>query len=334
MCAEKVKQALVVYSPGCANPSYLDEVLGYVTRRLCEIDLMNVRVVPLHENSIACLLFNYEPLDLIVVAGGDKTIRCVLESLAQTRMKVPVGLIPLGSDTLLAGKLGVKPCHEREDVDEAIKIIAGGATFAMDLGRINGRYFAIDAVIGNIPPVVLAPESNISRNFGVLSHLTPFVQSMGKRSMLCRFLFESEGFYRLASSIFVTNARGVGAGGEESDGIDELSDGYLYLCIVNPLSLSDYGRLAYRFGAWYLSGTVSGDAPLLIKKIRHVRIETEREAPAMVDGEIWGTSPVEIDIVPGAVNVIVPPRRPPTPQQSESAQIVQGADITAAFDVP
>jgi diacylglycerol kinase (ATP) len=327
LCAEKIKQALVVYSPACANPSYLDEVLGYVARRLCDSEMINVRIVPLHENSIACLLFNYEPLDLIVVAGGDKTVRCVLESLAQTKLKVPVGLIPLGSDTLLAAKLGIKPCHEREDIEEAVKVIAAGNTVAMDLGRINGRYFAIDAVIGNIPPVVLAPESNISRNFGVLSHLTPFVQSMGKRSLLCRILFESEGFYRLASSIFITNARGVGASqnpggladgngsafgntngtGGSSTGIEDLSDGSLYLCIVNPLSLGDYGRLAYRFGAWYLSGTVSGDAPLLIKKIRQVRIETDREAPLMIDGEIWGTTPVEIEVVPGAVNVIVPP---------------------------
>jgi diacylglycerol kinase (ATP) len=327
--SEKVKQALVVYSPGCANPSYLDEVLGYVARRLCDAEMINVRIVPLHENSIACLLFNYEPLDLIIVAGGDNTVRCVLESLAQTRLKVPVGMIPLGGNTLLAAKVGIKPCHEREDIDAAINVISAGHTVAMDLGRINGRYFAIDAVIGNIPPVVLAPESNISRNFGVLSHLTPFVQSMGKRSLLCRFMFESEGFYRLASSIFITNARGVAAcsntsdgsgngisnnagaingngAGASSSGIEDLSDGYLYLCIVNPLSLGDYGRLAYRFGAWYLSGTVSGDAPLLVKKIRQVRIETDREAQAMVDGEIWGTTPVEIDVVPGAVNLIVP----------------------------
>lgn len=372
MCAEKVKQALVVYSPVCANPSYLDEVLGYVTRRLCETDLMNVRVVPFYENEpMACLLFNYEPLDLILVAGGDKTVRCVLESLAQTGLKVPVGMIPLGGDTLLAAKLGIKPCHEREDIEEAIRIISEGHTIAMDLGRINGRYFAIDAVIGNIPPVVLAPESNISRNFGVLSHLTPFVQSMGKRSMGCRFLFETDGFYRAASSIFVTNARGVGGiahrelnghgidpgpvigppngangtsgqadgsggngnghhngnnsvvghgnGNGNTTGIEDLSDGFLYLCIVNPLTLGDYGRLAYRFGAWYLSGTVSGDAPLLIKKIRKVRIETDREAPAMVDGEIWGTTPVDIEVVPGAVNVIVPFRPPTEPVETKDA---------------
>src|ERR1700739_4861313 len=123
MCADRVKQALVVYSPEAANPSYLDEVLGQVTRRLCEQDFYNVRVVALPENSSECLLFNYEHFDVIIVIGGDKTARCVLESLAQTHSKVPVGLLPLGADTLLAAKLGIKNCNEREEVDVALQTI-------------------------------------------------------------------------------------------------------------------------------------------------------------------------------------------------------------------
>jgi diacylglycerol kinase family enzyme len=321
---EEVKQALVVYSPQAANPSYLDEVLGYITRRLCDIDFYNVRAIPMSEDSIACLLFAYEPLDLIVVAGGDKTTRCVLESLAQSRLQIPVGLVPLGGDTLLAAKLGIKPCHDRDDLDEALDVIAAGKTFAMDMGRVNGRYFAIDAVIGNIPPVVLAPESNISRQLGVLSHLTPFVQSMGTRATFYRFLEEDtgEGFCKLASSIFVTNARGVGAGA--GNGVAELSDGYLYLCIVNPLKLSDYGRIAYRFGAWYLSGIVGGDAPFTIRKIKKLRIESERPQPAMVDGEIWGETPVDIDLVAGAVQVLVPQAM----LEEASAELVEGETLS------
>jgi diacylglycerol kinase (ATP) len=315
--ASQVKQALLVYSPECANPSYLDEVLGYVARRLCQMDLWNVRAVPLSEQStVACLLFTYEPLDLIIVVGGDLATRCVLESLAQTQLKLPVGLVPLGTDTLLAGKLGIKPCHEREDVEHAIQIIAARNISPMDLGKINGRYFAIDAVIGNIPPVVLAPESTMNRNFGVIGHLMPFVKSVGQRSMSARVLIESEGFYRLASSIFITNARGVGP--TTGSGIEELSDGLLRLCMVNPLSLSDYGRLAYRFGAWYVSGVVSGDAPLLVKEVRQVRIETDRQAPVMVDGEIWGTTPCDIEVVPGAVNVIIPARQDQNREQTHA----------------
>jgi diacylglycerol kinase (ATP) len=300
----EIKQALVVYSPSCANPSYLDEVLGYLTRRLSELDSWNVRLVPMSEQSIACLLFTYKPPDLIIIVGGDLTTRSVLESLAQTQLKTPVALLPLGSDTLLAGKLGIKPCHEREDVEKAIQIISNWNIASMDLGKINGRYFAIDAVIGNIPPVVLAPESHINRNFGLIGHLMPFVKSVGQRSLMARVLIGSEGFYRLASSIFVTNARGVGP--TTGSGIQELNDGMLSLCLVNPLSLGDYGRLAYRFGAWYVSGTVSGDAPLLVKEVRQVRIETDREAPVMVDGEVWGTTPCDIEVVAGAVNVLVP----------------------------
>lgn len=334
MRSEEVKQALVVYSPEAANPSYLDEVLGYITRRLCDLDFYNVRAIPMGEDSIACLLFAYEPLDLIVVAGGDKTTRCVLESLAQSKLQIPVGLVPLGGDTLLAAKLGIKPCHDRDDLDEALDVIAAGKTFAMDMGRVNSRYFAIDAVIGNIPPVVLAPESNISRHLGVLSHLTPFVQSMGTRATFYRFLEEDtgEGFCKLASSIFVTNARGVGAG--SGNGIKELSNGYLYLCIVNPLKLSDYGRIAYRFGAWYLSGIVGGDAPFTIRKINKLRIESERPQPAMVDGEIWGNTPVDIDLVAGAVHVLVPQTMLDEAANEEADQETLSFHVESSESVP
>jgi diacylglycerol kinase family enzyme len=43
---------------------------------------------------------------------------------------------------------------------------------------------------------------------------------------------------------------------------------------------------------------------------REVRIEANGRVPVQGDGELIGTTPVTITLIPHALNVIVPPRQP------------------------
>jgi diacylglycerol kinase (ATP) len=45
-----------------------------------------------------------------------------------------------------------------------------------------------------------------------------------------------------------------------------------------------------------------------VDAMREVRIEANRPVPVQGDGEVIGTTPVTVKLIPRALNVIVPPR--------------------------
>ncbi len=70
---------------------------------------------------------------LLVVAGGDGTVRAVAEYLAETQESVELGIVPLGTGNLLARNLGV-PLN---DVAAAFARALTGEARAIDVGWVD-----------------------------------------------------------------------------------------------------------------------------------------------------------------------------------------------------
>ncbi|MEN6343447.1 MAG: diacylglycerol kinase family protein, partial [Methanospirillum sp.] len=77
----------------------------------------------------------YNGVPLVIVGGGDGTIRAVLPAVA--RQKVVLGILPLGTANNFARSVGVPM-----DLVGAVDAIASGRSTAVDLGVINGEFFA------------------------------------------------------------------------------------------------------------------------------------------------------------------------------------------------
>jgi diacylglycerol kinase family enzyme len=82
----------------------------------------------------------------IIIGGGDGTISSVVDHFAYTG--IVFGLLPLGTANSFARTLGVPL-----DLPGAIDILVGGKVADVDLGKINGDYFANGSSIG-MPAIV------------------------------------------------------------------------------------------------------------------------------------------------------------------------------------
>lgn len=71
--------------------------------------------------------------DLVVVAGGDGTVRAVAEHLADVSADVDLGIVPLGTGNLLARNLGV-PIN---DVSAAVERALTGEARSVDVGWVD-----------------------------------------------------------------------------------------------------------------------------------------------------------------------------------------------------
>jgi len=113
----------------------------------------------------------------IIAAGGDGTIGEVVNGLARAAKSEqdllgPFGILPLGSANDLVDNLGLP-----RDLNAAAHIIAFGRTRRMDIGYVNGFYFANNSAIGLEPYITLA-QQRITWIKGMIRYLVAAVRGI------------------------------------------------------------------------------------------------------------------------------------------------------------
>jgi diacylglycerol kinase (ATP) len=94
----------------------------------------------------------------VIIAGGDGSIGDAANGMLRAVQDpdveaVPLGIMPLGSANDLVYTLGLPT-----DLQEAAHIIALGKTRAMDVGRLNDRYFVNNSAAALEPYVTIKHE--------------------------------------------------------------------------------------------------------------------------------------------------------------------------------
>lgn len=334
---EKVKQVLVVYNPASGTVGDFDRRLGSMVRHFAEEKgyVVNARPISQDMTSAQMLAPVMGPFEVIVAVGGDGTVGFVLGAVAESGLKIPVGIIPFGTGNLLARALKISTGKHNEDpLDLAMDTIMHGDTISLDLGKMNGRWFTIDAGTGPIADAITKPVKEHKTTFRLFAYGWPLLKSLTHRPL--RYKLTIDGGEKLevdASGIFITNSSEMGIGAE---GIEHLSDGVLDLLVMNPRSIADYWRILVRFFRWFILNQDSGHVPYVLRKVKKVDIEMipkvvsrsslhkfarqtrnllsgkmqvpkiESEADVMIDGEPSGKTPCTVEIVPAVVLVRVP----------------------------
>ncbi len=73
-----------------------------------------------------------EGVDLLVVAGGDGSLREAIEGLGDLRSRVLVGFLPIGNANVVAQELGI-PLR----AEAAVEVLVSGVPTTMDLGSVR-----------------------------------------------------------------------------------------------------------------------------------------------------------------------------------------------------
>ncbi|HEX5097219.1 MAG TPA: diacylglycerol kinase family protein, partial [Acidimicrobiia bacterium] len=156
----------------------------------------------------------------VAVAGGDGTIRCAAEVLANT--DVALLPIPAGTHNHFAKALGIAT------LDDAILAAKTGHRAAIDVARVNGKLFVNNSSLGTYPGVVAEREQHEGRMPKPLANvIAVFHQLRAGR----RLTVDIDGRPRRAWLVFVGN----GAYGENLVDIttrESLRDGVLDVRIV------------------------------------------------------------------------------------------------------
>ena len=239
----------------------------------------------------------------IIVAGGDGSIgdaaNGLMRAAQSANMKTPpLGIMPTGSANDLVYALGLPT-----DLQEAASVIATGKTRAMDVGKLNDRYFVNNSAAGLEPYVTLKHEK-IHWIKGMARYLVAAMQAiMDKPEWHGNVTWDGEVYNGTLSFISIGNGRRTG--------------GFFMTPHADPfdgkLTLA-YGYRGTRFGLFQAlprafnedkGSYVEMDGMREVHATR-ISIHLDKPSPAHTDGELlpqW-IQDFEYEILPGCLNII------------------------------
>jgi diacylglycerol kinase (ATP) len=304
--SERAPDILVVHNPGAPRfsaadlRSALDEVLGPLGLR------HHVHEVPPREAESAVRRHVARALRdgcrRIVAAGGDGTVSMVAQCLVRHRdAEVPIslGIIPVGTTNVLARELGI-PMGLKEAI-----AAAASTDHAIQLDAIQvGRRFVFTQV-GIGPDALMirdTPRAGQER-FGRLAYMLTFARrAFGYRPRWFTIRMDGHVVHERAWQLIAANVGSVGAPPFTYGPRIDPTDGAVDLCVYNVRRKRDYGKVVWRI----LAGRHRRDDHTRFHRFRErVVIESNRPALVQGDGEIIGTTPVTLRVIPQALRVLV-----------------------------
>jgi diacylglycerol kinase (ATP) len=231
--------------------------------------------------------------DALVAVGGDGLVNLALQAVATTT--TPIAVAPAGTGNDFARLLGVP----LGDPVAAADIVGEGRVRTMDLGRVDGRWFAtvlssgFDSLVTERANRLRWPRGPLRYNIAMLLELSRF------RPIPYRLELDDRSFDVDATLVTVGNGPTYG-GGMAICPDARADDGLLDVTVVRASSRT---RLVRLFPTLYKGTHVTLPE---VDTYRAARVTlTAQGMVAYADGERFPPLPVCIEVVPRAVNVLV-----------------------------
>jgi YegS/Rv2252/BmrU family lipid kinase len=261
--------------------------------------------------------------DTILACGGDGTIHDVLQGVAGTG--AALGVVPLGTANALAHDLGL-PLRPLAAIRAALhadhkRVALGAVEFTNLAGRRDTRFFTVAVGIGVDAHLFYKLHSGAKQRLGMAAYYAKawqlwFSHQMQKFAVECNAAGSAETRSALATEMLAVRIRNFGgvlrelAPGASLERDDlrvvlcETSSRLAYLAYVTRGLFGVNWRVrgvnlvhAHRVSCGYVAGATNGHP------------ESGERVYVEADGELIGTLPVEIKMVPDALTLLVPGQR-------------------------
>ncbi|HUG92395.1 MAG TPA: diacylglycerol kinase family protein [Planctomycetaceae bacterium] len=234
-----------------------------------------------------------ERLVAVVAAGGDGTVNDCLNRFTG----VPLAILPMGTENLVARYLNVPPSGAR-----AADTIAAGRTRRIDLGRVGQQQFVLLASAGFDAEVVHRLHARRTGNIRRLTYLPRILECFRKYEYPQFRVYLDGNPAPLAARMAVVMNLPMYAFGLRPAATAQADDGLLDVRLFERGSTFQMLRYVYMVAR----GRHESLPDVRSVQARRIRLESDVPVPFEVDGDPAGWSPVEISVEPAALEVFVP----------------------------
>jgi diacylglycerol kinase (ATP) len=237
----------------------------------------------------------------IIVAGGDGAIGDVVNGLYRVDpdgVLGPLGVMPLGTANDLAVNLGLPL-----DLEQAARIIAGGRTRRIDLGKANEWVFDNNSAVG-LEPMVTMYNERMGWLRGVIRYLVAALRAIGHKPEWTMRLEWDDGSYEGPVSLVSVGNCPVTGGLFHMTPAADPADGLLtFVYGYAPTRLRMLGLLPRA-----ISGDYVNDAANHQHHTRRLAIRARPTTPIQVDGELRALALTKLiyEVLPARLDILIP----------------------------
>ncbi|MFQ5494074.1 MAG: diacylglycerol/lipid kinase family protein [Phycisphaerae bacterium] len=245
------------------------------------------------------------PPSVIVACGGDGTIQEVANALGSAEPAVvdgrpPLALAPAGRCNDFARVLRIP-----RDPSGIADVVAEGRARAIDLGRVNDRFFCTVATAGVDAEVSRFVDTMRMPLTGTPAYLYGAMRILSRyRARAVRIAGD---FGVIERPVFLASSANTSSyGGAIPIAPDATpTDGLLDLCVIDDLPRLEVPALVLAV----LRGRHRDRRRVQIIQTRRLTIDAVEALELWADGECVGRTPVTVEVVPRAIRIMLPAPR-------------------------
>ena len=242
--------------------------------------------------------------DLIIASGGDGTVSAVAGAVIGT--KIPLGVIPRGTANAFSMALGIT--QQIGQLRRACEVILAGKTRVIDAAYCNNLPLILLAGIGYEAETIEKADREAKTRWGSLAYIMAGWQQLDEQQLF-EAEVEIEGEVKTFQAGAITVANAAPPTSVLAQGIGEVvvDDGLLDITIATvDNKIQAVTTLFSMLGAALIRTNAELDNIVHVRS-RQVKISASPDQKVVLDGEIIGNTPLEIECLPHSLTVFAPP---------------------------
>ncbi|HHX61718.1 MAG TPA: YegS/Rv2252/BmrU family lipid kinase [Epulopiscium sp.] len=287
-----MKKVKFLYNPNAGNRR-IQGSLDIVIRKFQQAGFIMSIYRSMSKGDMATYIDKYvtnDNTDLLVISGGDGSVNEVINAMIQQELKIPLGLLPLGTANDFSTLIGMP-----QDIEAACDAILNMDIKPIDVGIVNGSYFVNVCSAGLFTSVSHKIDINLKNRFGKMAYYVKGVEQLQEyQPMHLEFETPSGKFEEKVSLFLIFN--GKSAGGFDKLGKYALiDDGLLDLVIIKAVAVHEILPLFIKV----LQGEHLNDPNVIYMQVDDVTITCLNDTCAIsdIDGEQGPEFPLHVSVV-------------------------------------
>lgn len=245
----------------------------------------------------------------LIASGGDGTISAVAEALISKN--IPLGIIPRGTANGFANAIGIPTT-----IALACETILSGNTRTIDIGLCNGKPMLLLAGIGFEAEVINSADREAKNWLGILAYI---VAGLGELGNLKQFdsRIETEDKIITVSAAALTIANAAPPTSILAQGAANIifNDGLLDLTIIATQTQASAIAASFELLTSALKGESVNYPDIGFMRAKRFIVSTTPPQKVVLDGEIIGLTPIEVECIPNGLTIFVPRMEALQPQE-------------------
>ena len=233
--------------------------------------------------------------DLVILGGGDGTISGLVDLLVGH--DVVLGVLPLGTANSFARTLGIPLT-----VEGAVEVFRAGHRRRIDLGMIDGDYFANCAAIGISPQIAETVPHGLKKVMGMVGYLGWASYQFGRFKPFTLHVDDGTTKRKLRV-VEVRISNGPYHGGTWLVDEATVDSGEI---VVQAVRGHYKRKLVYNWAASFF-GMKERHHDTISFSGRKVTVATDPPMPISIDGEVLAKTPITARVAAAVIEVMAPP---------------------------